>query len=100
MTVSNNRIDRGRSLGAARKLATTVSSKQLERRLGELVTRAAQARVALRRGGLEPALRDRCHEELRQAVVELVGNYDVMVGDLTARLVSLRGMIQTLRKNY
>jgi hypothetical protein len=102
MIVLNKRGDRRRATIATTRnvAASTSSSERLERHLGELATRASQARVALRRGGLSPALADPNNDELRQAVAEMVGSFEAMVGDMTARLVSLRGLIQTLRKNY
>jgi hypothetical protein len=102
MKVLNKRTNRRRPIVATtRKVAASISSSQrLERHLGELATRASEARVALRRGGLGPALAGRKHQELRRAVAEMVGNFDVMIGDITARLVSLRRMIETLRKKY
>ena len=59
---------------------------------------AVQAQRALHGGSLAQTLDHKYDGAVRQAVMELVGDFESMVGDLTERLGGLHGVIRSLQK--
>jgi hypothetical protein len=71
-------------------------SERLEQRLAELAEMATRTQRALYCGQLAQMLDEQHDGALRQAVLEMVGDFETMVGDMTERLSGLGGVIQTL----
>jgi hypothetical protein len=71
-------------------------SERLEQRLAELAEMATRTQRALYCGQLARMLDDQHDGALRQAVMEMVGDFETLVGDVTERLSGLSGVIQTL----
>jgi hypothetical protein len=71
-------------------------SERLEQRLAELAAMATRAQHVLHAGQLAQALQAQHDGALRQAVMEMVGDFETMVGDVTERLDGLSGVVQSL----